>query len=697
MNLIVEQLLNNKYAILFDKEINFSEEHSLQVNETSMYKIYLKNNYDNLDKIFFNDIEVNFETKESGGYFYTFVERINDINVNKNQFYQFFVNAVNNINLSLLFNNNNKYTLSFYILPKTDKIFFEYWLNEIFSNFPMISLPPQLMLGGSLSTFESNKIFNSLAYTLQFAEKLVANLENRNSLKKIPYKKVFNKQSIVGNKNYSNEFLKKNLKNLKWKISKFNPDSVARIGLNTFELLNTPRKELANSYDLPINYGFYKSLLKLKKLLIINSSTNDLHNFLFKFKPRIMPGITKDTDFEIVKKYKDRILNLINRIKKLLFIYETIGLNKPSTKTVFYDSRYGEFSKIIKKILTVNKMIGTFNENDFYDFPIPTADFIFELFCLSKINNLFKNKKFKINETKVMMGLPYYVSYKSLIENLEVEIFYDFEINRKTNDYSPINDTRKDQIVPHRPDFTINIKYNGNVLIVILDAKYKNLNKSVQNDLKFKPGSLVNKYFNYKASSSEIPMPPCFIGTLCYDDNGSRISTQLDDYSITGKNPSYLQIYGQGLSLEADKDIEEFFDLIFDHVKYLSNNTSILKHNDNNFNFSEFSFKEIKPTRNRINKNSINETAFKIERSREKKLNEYIASIIKGMLQRGDKLMDIAIYFGLNSGRVSEIKDNIKFKDVEPSYNNLPPAGPYPSFFELCEKDIFDIKDHLID
>jgi hypothetical protein len=46
------------------------------------------------------------------------------------------------------------------------------------------------------------------------------------------------------------------------------------------------------------------------------------------------------------------------------------------------------------------------------------------------------------------------------------------------------------------------------------------------------------------------------------------------------------------------------------------------------------------------------------------KLTEENAALIKGMLERGDKQHDIAAFFGVNGGRVAEIKTGAKFADV---------------------------------
>lgn len=62
------------------------------------------------------------------------------------------------------------------------------------------------------------------------------------------------------------------------------------------------------------------------------------------------------------------------------------------------------------------------------------------------------------------------------------------------------------------------------------------------------------------------------------------------------------------------------------------------------------------------------------------RLTEGDAAIIKGMLKRGDRQHDIAAWFGVNPGRIAEIKYQDSFKIVAAAAGNiLPPVGPYPS------------------
>lgn len=52
------------------------------------------------------------------------------------------------------------------------------------------------------------------------------------------------------------------------------------------------------------------------------------------------------------------------------------------------------------------------------------------------------------------------------------------------------------------------------------------------------------------------------------------------------------------------------------------------------------------------------------------------ASVVKGMIARKDRDHDIAAWFGVNQGRIAEVKDGTKFGSVLISSGPLPPKGP---------------------
>lgn len=62
------------------------------------------------------------------------------------------------------------------------------------------------------------------------------------------------------------------------------------------------------------------------------------------------------------------------------------------------------------------------------------------------------------------------------------------------------------------------------------------------------------------------------------------------------------------------------------------------------------------------------------------RLTEHDASLVKGMLTRGDRQHDIAAYFGVNAGRIAEITGGDTFSSVQPAAAaDLPSPGPYPT------------------
>lgn len=61
------------------------------------------------------------------------------------------------------------------------------------------------------------------------------------------------------------------------------------------------------------------------------------------------------------------------------------------------------------------------------------------------------------------------------------------------------------------------------------------------------------------------------------------------------------------------------------------------------------------------------------------RLNEKDVALVKGMLKRGDRQHDIAAWFGVNPGRIAEVKFGDLFSLVTAATGNeLPPVGPYP-------------------
>jgi hypothetical protein len=71
---------------------------------------------------------------------------------------------------------------------------------------------------------------------------------------------------------------------------------------------------------------------------------------------------------------------------------------------------------------------------------------------------------------------------------------------------------------------------------------------------------------------------------------------------------------------------------------------------------------------------------------RDRSIDEAIASLIKGMLIRGDDQSDIAAFFLVNGGRIAEINNGKRFAEVKSAkHDDLPPPFEH-SPYELWQK-----------
>lgn len=62
------------------------------------------------------------------------------------------------------------------------------------------------------------------------------------------------------------------------------------------------------------------------------------------------------------------------------------------------------------------------------------------------------------------------------------------------------------------------------------------------------------------------------------------------------------------------------------------------------------------------------------------RVTEEDASLILGMVGRGDRKHDVAAYFGINNARVYDVMDGKLHPGIEPApLEKLPPPGPYPN------------------
>lgn len=66
--------------------------------------------------------------------------------------------------------------------------------------------------------------------------------------------------------------------------------------------------------------------------------------------------------------------------------------------------------------------------------------------------------------------------------------------------------------------------------------------------------------------------------------------------------------------------------------------------------------------------------------SRKNAITNEVAAKIKAMKDRGDKNQDIAAWFGINQGRISDvcgINCKPQYQNIAAEINDIPPPGPY--------------------
>lgn len=67
------------------------------------------------------------------------------------------------------------------------------------------------------------------------------------------------------------------------------------------------------------------------------------------------------------------------------------------------------------------------------------------------------------------------------------------------------------------------------------------------------------------------------------------------------------------------------------------------------------------------------------------------APIVKGMLARGDRQHDIAAWFGVNAGRIADVKTGKKHKEIPAAPQHaLPPPGPFSYFTDRPDMTLAD-------
>ena len=288
--------------------------------------------------------------------------------------------------------------------------------------------------------------------------------------------------------------------------------------------------------------------------------------------------------------------------------------------------------------------------------PIRSISKIFELFCLIKIRKSiielgFEEKK---NELELDETVPRILFFEN-VDGMKCELFYEPVIPQswKPNKKFDIIDTWNKGLL--KPDFLIKFSfYEESHVYLIADAKFTSKYNAKGTYL----DELTKKYI-HRLSSKEGGFGKIVGLAILFPnfDQESKVGFDFskDQYSALGSSPNLPFLTTRGVSWDSDVRLKQTISSCQEILKNLYNEKLVDHEND-------------------------------IPRAKQRStvLSYQDACDILGMIKRGDHSQDIAVWFGLNIGRVAEVKSGARHPTAIPTEASaLPPAGPYPSLKNL--------------
>ena len=574
----------------------------------------------------------------------------------------FFQNFCGYAQLTLqIYTSNRKEEKNYYLQVCTDKIKKEY-IEDILiyldSKIENIFFTEKTITYSSSIKNQSN--FQNYNQQIIVAEELTSffsgiNLNHMNYNKISEIKKIsnINKAALIDNSSIL--WLSQNTS----EIYKSTNNNI-KIGQNKYQLnkiLNTSLNIKKDIYENNIILSYISNIITtisniLQKISAEQkrkeSDSNVIPNNSFEYLYRDYLIKT----YELNKKKCIKIIsNLTSIRKKLAKIYGKTTIynliSKPHMTMCFKNNFF--YQKIYPLLLNWWKCsnVTALEKNDI---PLENIAKLYEFLCLFKIfdaiNSVLNITPLKHDSTLLLKSKQY---IWTLEQGETITLFYEpiiFSIPKETG-LIRVSKTQDERYNYYTPDFVIKYCNKGYETFCILDAKFSNV--KIDNIFKYFT-DITNEQFNRDNIILISIIKPEFANTA-YKYNSLYIN---DIFSKNVTLPELSEIY-----LSAPKSKTKLQDIIQIFIK-----------------ISKEKYFE---------KNPISRKKYTYKSS--SILDDTKISLIKGMILRGDNLQDIAFWFGVNLGRISEIKSGIKYNDILPAdKNNLPPQGPYPSLSELFKQ-----------
>ena len=563
------------------------------------------------------------------------------------------------------------------------------WLEKIQNTFPMSNIGDDFSPMSNVKVDFSNKYgffsFSSFANELHsYLVKQANNFERPNFLKT-----QFSSHTSIGNRDGMHP-TRHNLwlsSHLTWKKTKLTSKSLVKRNFMAFEPIKYPSKRTTTNYNTDLNR---RLLLRLKEVSVL------LGKFLYECKTVDAKNLELRTNFDTPKSKFDLVYIIQARLQRcsditgrLIRQLENLGIQIDMDK-IGDDSRFAELTNSILTLETLILPLRKLDKLKNSILAIPSNDVLFEYYCLALIVESLKTQGFVVRETGTGAPLPFYLKLFRQKDEFEISIFYDQQIPKMDRDeyYHPLVDKNKSNSAK-RPDFIFHLKGSQLDTAFIADAKFKKLKDCLKNNFGTKLNSdhIVGKYTSGISQIGSLGRPPFFILGICLADdvqNTTEYHSSLHhNVELFSQNSPLIQSGAIAIGYESTEGLQDFFAQAIDFHKLLAENTTNL-----GYTFFQTPKEETRAPLSYSRNQDKRKQEDLYRRDWDHKaptLTEDDAAEIKGMLVRGDKPQDIAFYFGVNNGRISEIRSGKKFKDIVPKNINLPRAGPYPALRDILD------------
>jgi hypothetical protein len=602
-------------------------------------------------------------------------------------FSQLFMNQIGIINIEIW--KNNHLLQTYYIEVESTKLSQEevmIWIEKIQDIFPISNIGSDFSPMSNLRVNFTNKSgFFSFS---SFSKELYNFLVIQNQILKRPgyLKRKFSVQSSLGsggNIDPSKHHMWLNGK-IKWKKTKPISNSLITRSAIAFEPINYPTKEKISNYNTDMNQVLLSRLIDAQKLITVflvkckkvDSNNIEVRNIQFqnkKNKLNLIDIIQKNLQLS-----SDLLQNIIYELKKM-------GV-KVSNKSINYDARYIELTGAIISLDQFLLPLRDINSISNSLLAIPSTDMLFEYFTFALFVENLQAIGFEINDIGDDYPVPYFIRMNRVRDDAKITIFYDQTLPyiTTTKNYHPLIDRNRSRSYK-RPDFIFHINKDNFDSTFIADAKFKNLKNTMQRHFsnKLNSDNLVGKYTTGINQIGSLGLPPFFILGICLSDDVNTDtlfkSGMHEDINLFSLNSPITQSGALAIGYNSYQEIKNILSNAISFHDILS--TKLPKIDDDLINFSRPE-KDTTNITSQISRYEKNDT-IKNWNHYAPTVNVEMAAEIKGMLLRGDKPQDIAFFFGINNGRISEIKNETTFKEIKAKDKDLPPSGPYPSVKSL--------------